>query len=124
MDSSPPPASLTQSSAIQTSPPSQSDGWDDFPTALYVGGVRIAVERSRIAPDEFGWFEYYPSPRIGIDELLEPPAAWMTLLHELIHAMSDMYGLELDEGQVRTLEVGLSDAFRANPKLRLFGEKI
>jgi len=124
MDRCPPPASPKRTSGALTSPPSQSDEWDDFPVALYVGGVRIDVERARMAQDEFGEFKYYPSPRITVDELLEPPSAWMTLFHELLHAVSEMYGLELDEGQIRTLEVGLGDAFRANPKLRLFGEKI
>jgi hypothetical protein len=74
--------------------------------------------------EEFGEFRYYPTPKIVVDELLEDPAAWMTLFHELLHAVSEMYGLELDEGQIRTLEVALGDAFRGNPELRLFGEKI
>jgi hypothetical protein len=118
------PACLKKTSPALTSPHSQSDEWSDFPVALYVGGVRIAVERARMPQDEFGEFKYYPDPRITVDELLGHPSAWMTLFHELLHAVSEMYGLELDEGQIRTLEVALGDAFRANPKLRLFGEKI
>jgi uncharacterized protein (DUF697 family) len=31
----------------------------------------------------------------------------MTLLHELLHAISDLYGLDLRESQVRTIEQGL-----------------
>jgi hypothetical protein len=124
MDRSPPPASPKRTSEVLTSPPSQSDEWTDFPVALYVGGVRIDVERARIASETFGEFKYYPRPSIVVDELLEPSSAWMTMFHELLHAVSEMYGLELDEGQIRTLEVAISDAFRSNPKLRLFGEKI
>lgn len=111
-------------SEAKTSLLSQSDASADFPTELYVGGLRIAVERARMAQDEFGEFKYYPTPKIVVDELLDDPAAWMTLFHELLHAVSEMYGLELDEGQIRTLEVALGDAFRGNPELRLFGEKI
>lgn len=124
MDRSPPPVCLKRTSEAPESHPSQSDEFRDFPVALYVGGVRIDVERARILQETFGEFKYYPRPSIVIDELLEPSSAWMTLLHELLHAVSEMYGLELDEGQIRTLEVALSDAFRSNPKLRLFGEKI
>lgn len=111
-------------SEAKTSLLSQSDASVDFPTELYVGGLRIAVERARMPQEEFGEFKYYPTPKIVVDELLDDPAAWMTLFHELLHAVSELYGLELDEGQIRTLEVALGDAFRANPKLRLFGEKI
>lgn len=124
MDRSPPPVCLKTTSGVPESHPSQSDEFRDFPVALYVGGVRIDVERARIPQETFGEFKYYPRPSIVVDELLEPSSAWMTLLHELLHAVSEMYGLELDEGQIRTLEVALSDAFRSNPKLRLFGEKI
>jgi hypothetical protein len=124
MDRSPPPVCLKTTSGAPESHHSQSDEFRDFPVALYVGGVRIDVERARIPQETFGEFKYYPRPSIVVDELLEPSSAWMTLLHELLHAVSEMYGLELDEGQIRTLEVALSDAFRSNPKLRLFGEKI
>lgn len=89
-----------------------------------MGGIRIGVERARMPQEEFGEFKYYPTPKIVVDELLDDPTAWMTLFHELLHAVSEMYGLELDEGQIRTLEVALGDAFRGNPELRLFGEKI
>lgn len=124
MDRSPPPACLKTTSEAPESHLSLSDEWREFPVALYVGGVRIDVKRARMPSGTFGEFQYYPRPSIVVDELLEPSSAWMTLLHELLHAVSEMYGLELDEGQIRTIEVALSDAFRANPKLRLFGEKI
>jgi len=38
----------------------------------------------------------------------------LTILHEALHAISDLYGLQLSEGRVRVLEMTLGDLLERN----------
>lgn len=39
-----------------------------------------------------------------------------TLMHEVLHAVSDIYAAGMDEGQVNTLAFGLTQLLRDNPE--------
>lgn len=71
-------------------------------STIKVGPSYIPVYRDETLEGLFGCFENFPS-RI----LVKPQSQKdedMTVLHELLHAVSDMYGLRLSESSVRVLE--------------------
>jgi len=53
---------------------------------------------------------------ILLNQSLKGAARALTLLHEVLHAISDMYGLDLEESQVRVLEQALGSFVKDNPK--------
>ena len=116
--------SPTNSSNPQMSAPWRSDLEGVLPDFVYIGGIQVPVKLARMPQEDFGEWRGYPSPSITINGLLEPPAAFMALLHEILHGVSELYDVGLTERDVRTLEVALSDVFRRTEGLRQFGEKI
>ena len=56
--------------------------------------------------DSLGMFEEDP-PMISIRSGLTPPIAASTVLHEVLHAISDAYGLRMTEAGIRAIEAGL-----------------
>jgi len=87
------------------------------PMTIRIGYSDIPVEFKDLrAEDTFGYFEFYPSPKIAVDHRLAPPYAAATVLHEVLEAASAIYGLDLSEGQVRTLETVLVALVKENPE--------
>lgn len=68
-------------------------------------------------PEQFGEFRSAPAPHIKCHPDLCKMMMAHTLLHEAIHAISEMHGLDLSECQVRTLEMHIGALMRDNPKL-------
>jgi hypothetical protein len=68
-------------------------------------------------PEQFGEFRSAPAPHIKCHPKLCKMMTAHTLLHESLHAISEMHGLELTECQVRTLEIHVGALLRDNPKL-------
>jgi hypothetical protein len=124
MDSKSAGESQTNSSPPQTSTPSQFDLAGVLPEFVFIGGIQVPVKLAKMAPGDFGEWRGYPSPSITVNGVLEAPAAFMTILHESLHGISEMYELGLTERDVRVLEIALSDLFRRTEGLRHFGEKI
>lgn len=88
---------------------------------LHLGVQSIDVKEVAELTD-WGQYREYPKPTILIspqDESMLPT----TLLHELLHAASAAYELELDERQVRALDQLIPLLLRQNPELarRLLG---
>ena len=107
----------------------------DVPTVVKINGVDVDVhfvendeEMAKIIPGEklgnaMGYAVTYPKLMVIIDKTVleqshELPR--MTLLHELLHIVSDLNGLGLTERQVLGLETGLFGMFVDNDKLREF----
>mgnify|MGYP003672599681 CR=1 FL=1 len=65
--------------------------------------------------DSFGMFEDDPA-RISIRSGMPSPVAASTVLHEVLHAVSDAYGLRLSEASIRSIEAGLVSAARHDPE--------
>jgi len=88
------------------------------PTTIRIGYSDIPIEYTDLREeDTFGYFEFHPVPRIAVDHRLSPPYAAATVLHEILEATSAIYGLELSEGQVRTLETVLVGLVKENPEV-------
>ena len=77
-------------------------------TSIRIGYCDIPIEIKDIDDkDCFGYFEFYPKPLIAISHRLDLFYRSATVLHEILEAISAIYGLDLSEGQVRTLETVL-----------------
>jgi len=74
-----------------------------------------AVER--LGEDVFGLSSVHPSPTVSIDQSLDEKSKAMTLIHELLHVVSESYSLELSESQVCTLEQAITMILFQNPGL-------
>ena len=70
---------------------------------IKVGPTVVPVYKDETLEGLFGCFENYPTQRILV-KCQSQQQQDMTVLHELLHAVSDMYGLRLSESQVRVLE--------------------
>lgn len=87
-----------------------------LPEHLDIAGWEVPVVADE-DPEQFGAYKSHPSPHIKCSAQLSKRMTAHTLLHESIHAISEMHGLELSECQVRTLEVHIGGLLRDNPKL-------
>lgn len=76
---------------------------------------KIPVVFKEMTEGDFGQFYFYPYPEIQVSTGLKPEVQTSTILHEVIEMVSDIYGLNLEESQVRTLEVSLMAVFNQNP---------
>ncbi len=79
----------------------------------------IAITKDRELFKEgqlYGAFISYPHPMIIIDGRFEsnPNHPTMTLLHESIEAINELYGLELTEQDIRCLELALFGLLKDN----------
>lgn len=79
----------------------------------------IAITKDRELFKEgqlYGAFISYPHPMIIIDGRFEsnPNHPTMTLLHESIEAINELYGLELTEQDIRCLELALYGLLKDN----------
>ena len=83
-----------------------------------IGYVDIPIQVTDLQEEGcFGYFQSHPDPQIAIHDQLSPLYTAATGLHEVLEAISAIYGLELTEGQVRTLETALVDIVKRNPRL-------
>ena len=82
---------------------------------LLFNTYRIPVVVTEMPEGEFGQFFFYPYPEIQVSKKLNDEILTSTILHETIEMISDIYGLNLEESQIRTLEVSLMAVFFQNP---------
>lgn len=82
-------------------------------TTLKIGPIQVPVyEDSEL--EDFGSFECDPEPTIRVSKRTGVSRD-MTILHEVLHAISDQYGLDLNESKVRVLEQTLTQLVADNP---------
>jgi hypothetical protein len=82
---------------------------------LLFNTYRIPVVVTEMPEGDFGQFFFYPYPEIQVSKKLNQEVLTSTILHETIEMISSIYGLNLEESQVRTLEVSLMAVFFQNP---------
>lgn len=87
-----------------------------LPEHLTIAGWKVPI-RPDADDEQFGAFKNDPAPHIKCHPGLCKKVMAYTLLHEAIHAISEMHGLDLSECQVRTLEMHIGALMRDNPKL-------
>ena len=82
--------------------------------------IDILVKSGAVGRDsEYGSFDASPNsgPEITVSDRISGRILGATVLHESIHAIDDMFQLDLSEQQVRALEVALCSLIRNNPVL-------
>ena len=84
---------------------------------IKVGSVPVRVVFAEM--EDFGEWAYTASPEIRINKDLCPQVKACTLLHEILHAVCDVYGVRLAERDVLTLEQGLAQVCVDNPEVVL-----
>ena len=82
---------------------------------ITLGPYDIHINKTRFEDDTFGEYKSFPSPVIMIDDRLSPKIESLTILHEIIEAIIDIYDLPLDECHVRVLEMSLGQIIKNNP---------
>ena len=87
------------------------------PYILIYGHYKISVVNQELTEGDFGEFSFFPYPRITVNTGLKKEVETSTILHEVMEMISEINGLNLDESQIRTLEVGLMSVFLQNPWL-------
>lgn len=83
---------------------------------IKVGHLELGVEERELGPDLLGEFDEMTCTirvRPNISEQLRRS----TILHECLHAISSIYGLDLTESQVLVLESSLTNLINQNPEL-------
>jgi len=87
------------------------------PPEIQLGAITIRAGMSRMEDGTFGDSQFHPSAVIRIDDRLDPSSAAMTMIHELLHVISDTWHLDLTERQVCCLEQAISMVMYQNPRL-------
>lgn len=77
--------------------------------------VEYAKESPSLEADEIGCSDL-ENQHITVKDGMKPEQEKSTLLHEVIHAISDTLGLNLTEKEVQGLETGLFAFNRENPR--------
>lgn len=85
-----------------------------FPQQVRLSGMTYGVVESEVLLDETVGVQSSKKLLIVIDKDLPTEAKASTLLHELLHALSDSLKLGLSENQVCRLEAGLFSLLRDN----------
>jgi len=85
---------------------------------LRVGSVIVDVVTAKFGDEsQFGEAELHPSAVIKIDDrVVRSREQALTLIHELLHIISELYGLGLTEQQVLILEQALTAVAIDNQK--------
>jgi len=90
---------------------------------IKIGAIHVPVLTEPIAGDEadevvLGEYSAGPNPCIRLHPALKGAELSATLLHEVLHAIADLYGLDdvLGEREVRILEMAISMFVQDNPK--------
>lgn len=88
---------------------------DRLIATLQIGPVKVPIFED---PDleDYGNFCTMPDSRIKISTR-QGLCRDMTILHEVLHAISDHYGFRLSESQVRGLEQTLTQLVKDNPTI-------
>lgn len=84
------------------------------PERLRIIGKRWTVRWDYDTPDEYGICDHN-AQTLHIQGDLAPDQERDTLLHEVLHAVDEAMGTNLEEAQVRSLATGLLAVLRDNP---------
>ena len=89
-----------------------------------IGTQYVRLQFEPMNDGEFGSFDAFPTPVVRVNVALPTEVQRLTLLHELLHAISDMYGLDLRESQVRAIEQGLGQVMSEPDVWQFIGGQI
>ena len=83
---------------------------------LQIGPLNVPVVNVDLTAEEtWGEFWCLPTPQIRVNQDLPKDLRALTILHEVLECITEIYGLGLTEGDIRTLEMSLAGIIRENP---------
>ena len=84
---------------------------------LQVGPISLPVVFEDLTDQDL-WGEFWPMPKpqIKVNKTLDRPIQALTILHEILECITEVYGLRLSEGEIRTLEMSLAALIKQNPQ--------
>ena len=84
---------------------------------LHIGPLLVPVVYGDLSKEEtWGEFQCLPAPQITINQDLPKDIQALTVLHEVLECVTEIFGLRLSEGDIRTLEMSLATVIKKNPK--------
>jgi hypothetical protein len=83
---------------------------------IQIGHLKVRLETKDLGPELLGEYDD-ENAVIYIKPYLTAQIKRSTVVHECLHAISNMYGLELSENQVRVLESAVISLVDNNPDL-------
>ncbi len=84
---------------------------------LHIGPLQVPViEKDMTKEETWGEFWCLPVPKIYINKDLPRDVKGLTILHEVLECITEIYGLTLSEGAIRTLEMSLTSIVKENPE--------
>lgn len=91
------------------------------PTKIAIGPYLLRIKKAeKLSDDESLGEMELSSEEILVKKGLSPKVSALTLLHECLHAISDVYKADLTEHQIECLENGLGEVIVRNPQLFMF----
>ena len=84
---------------------------------LKIGPLTIPVVFEDLTDQDL-WGEFWPlpKPQIRVNSTLSKPVQALTILHELLECITETYGLRLNEGDIRGLEMVIASVIKENPQ--------
>jgi len=87
--------------------------------SIVIAGLDVVIRTEPIEASEgemlFGMWQQGPIPTITINSSCTEAIQRRTLLHEVLEAINDLYGIGLQEEQICAIETGLADTIIRNP---------
>ena len=84
---------------------------------ISIGPLQVPVLEVDLAAEEtWGEFWCLPVPQIRVNQDLPKDLKALTILHEVLECITEVYGLGLSESDIRTLEMSLAKIVRENPR--------
>ncbi len=84
---------------------------------LQIGPLEVPVVYGDLTKEEtWGEFQCLPHPQITVNKDLPNDIKALTILHEVLECITEIFGLRLTEGDIRTLEMSLATIIKKNPQ--------
>ena len=91
--------------------------------SIVIAGLCVQIHRQPMGGEGeeflFGTWAQGPLPTITVNSSCTEAIQTRTLLHEVLEATNDLYGIGLQEEQICALETGLADTLGRNPEFAL-----
>ena len=82
---------------------------------LQIGPLQVPVVYGDLTKEEtWGEFQCLPHPQLTVNKDLPNDIKALTIIHEVLECITEIFGLRLTEGDIRTLEMSLADVVRRN----------
>ena len=94
-------------------------------TSVQIGPIDVPISIALLDERTMGEYHHSPSPVIKINHKSSGIVKDMTIFHEVLEAITELYGLNFSERDIRTLEMSLCQFVKDNPyEVRQWVERV